>query len=72
MKNKNLFQNKIAKVFAGIKREDAALVLVASLFSFDYLVTFNRMHLKNKKEESNKILKEWKLPTIQILGPEEL
>ena len=57
---------------AGIKREDAALVLVASLFSFDYLVTFNRIHLKNKKEESNKILKEWKMPTIQILGPEEL
>ena len=57
---------------AGIKSEDAALVLITSLFSFDYLITFNRIHLKNKKEEANKILKEWKLPTIQILGPEEL
>lgn len=51
---------------------DAALVLIASIFSFDYLVTFNKIHLKNKKEEANKILKEWKLPTIQISGPEEL
>ena len=56
----------------GIKREDAALVLVASIFSFDYLVTFNRIHLRNKKEEANKILKECKLPTIEIVGPEEL
>ena len=57
---------------SGIKREDAALVLVASLFEFDYLVTFNRIHLRNKKEETNKILKECKLAAIQILGPEEL
>ena len=57
---------------AGIKREDAALVLVASLFSFDYLVTFNRIHLKNNKGEANKILKECNLPTIEIAGPEEL
>ena len=57
---------------AGIKKEDAALVLITSLFSFECLVTFNRIHLKNKKEEANRILKEWKLPTIQILGPEEL
>lgn len=65
-----LILNKLEN--AGIKREDAALVLVASIFSFDYLVTFNRIHLKNRKEEANKILKEWKLPTIQISGPEEL
>ena len=56
----------------GIKKEDAALVLVASLFLFDHLVTFNRIHLKNKKEDANKILKEWKLPTIMISGPEEV
>ncbi|MBI3035492.1 hypothetical protein HYY71_04155 [Candidatus Woesearchaeota archaeon] len=65
-----LILNKLEN--AGIKREDAALVLVASLFSFECLVTFNRIHLKNKEEEANKILKEWKLPTILILGPEEL
>ena len=62
--------NKLENV--GIKMEDAALVLVASLFSFDYLVTFNRIHLKNKKERANKILKESNLPTIDIVGPEEL
>ena len=57
---------------AGIKSEDAALVLITSLFSFDYLITFNRIHLKNKKEEANKILKECNLPTIQIVDPEEI
>ena len=62
----NKFEN------AGIKREDAVLVLVASLFSFDYLITFNRVHLKNKKEDANKILKECKLPPIKIVGPEEI
>ena len=56
----------------GIKEEDAALVLVASLFSCDCLVTFNRIHLRNKKEAANKILSEHKLRTIQILGPEEV
>ena len=44
--NYELILNKLEN--AGIKREDAALVLVASLFSFDYLITFNRIHLKKK------------------------
>ena len=57
---------------SGIKKEDAALIFVASIFSFDYLVTFNRVHLKNKKEVANKILKKWKLPSIEIVSPEEL
>ena len=56
----------------GIKKEDAALVLITSLFSCDYLITFNRVHLKNKKEDANKILKKWSLSAIQISGPEEV
>ena len=57
---------------AGIKKEDAILVLAASIFSFSHLVTFNRIHLKNKKEGANRILQECELPTILISGPEEL
>ena len=56
----------------GVKREDAALVLVASLFSCDALVTFNRVHLRNKKEAVNQVLVRWSLLPIQIAGPEEL
>ncbi len=57
---------------AGIKREDAALVLIGSLFSYDYLVTFNRKHLRNKKEEAKNILTQCNLSVIGIVGPEEL
>ncbi|MBI2545718.1 hypothetical protein HYV81_00910 [Candidatus Woesearchaeota archaeon] len=56
----------------GIKDEDAALILIASLFSLDCLVTFNRVHLRDKKEESKKILQKFGLPAIEIVGPEEI
>ena len=55
-----------------IKGEDSLLVLVTSIFDADYLVTFNRIHLKNKKEAINEVLKKNGLKTIKIAGPEEV
>jgi hypothetical protein len=55
----------------GIKSEDALLVLVTSLFKIDYLVSFNKKHLKNKEKIINKILKENRLPEIKIINPYE-
>lgn len=56
----------------GVKEEDAALVMVASLFNADYLVTFNRKHLKNKEHEIGTILKSFNLPKIRIRSPKEV
>ena len=39
----------------GVKSEDAFLVLVSSIFGLDYLVTFNRKHLKNKKTAKSRL-----------------
>lgn len=55
-----------------IKEEDAFIVMVTSLFNLDFLVTFNRVHLKNNKEKINEVLKENGLRTIKIVGPEEV
>ena len=56
----------------GVKGEDALLVLVTSMFEADYLVTFNRIHLKNKREAINEVLKKNGLKAIRIAGPEEV
>ncbi|MEK6808932.1 MAG: hypothetical protein AABY14_04555 [Nanoarchaeota archaeon] len=55
-----------------IKEEDSVLVLVASIFNIDYLVTFNRKHLRNKKEVITHILKENGIYAVKIIGPEEI
>ncbi len=55
----------------GIKEDDAFIVLVTSIFDADYLVTFNRKHLRNKEKEINEVLKKNELRTIRIVGPEE-
>ena len=55
-----------------IKEEDAFIVLVTSMQSLDYLITFNRIHLKNKKEVINEVLKKNGLKPINITGPEEV
>ena len=54
----------------GVKGEDALLILITSIFGIDYLVTFNRKHLRNKEADINKILKEEGLNAIKIIGPE--
>ena len=54
-----------------IKKEDAFIVMVTSIFELDCLITFNRIHLKNKKEAINEVLKKNGLKPIKIAGPEE-
>lgn len=56
----------------GVKEEDAFIVMVASIFNLDCLITFNRIHLKNKKESINEVLKKYGIRTIKISGPEEV
>ena len=55
----------------GIKEEDVTLILVSSLRDA-LLVTFNKVHLKNKEEEINEILAEYSLRTIKITSPEQI
>ena len=59
-------------VINGVKDEDSLLVLVASIFDADYLITFNRVHLKNKKQTINEVLGKNGLKSIRIAGPEEV
>jgi predicted nucleic acid-binding protein len=54
-----------------IKDEDALLIFVASIFEADFLVTFNRKHLLNKKEKINEVLRKNGLRTIGIIEPSE-
>lgn len=55
-----------------VKEEDAFIVLIASIFDVDCLVTFNRKHLRGKKKEISEVLKKNGLKTIKISGPEEV
>src|SRR3989344_2342516 len=41
-----------------VKEEDIILVIITSVFVLDYLVTFNRKHLKNKQEVINNVLQK--------------
>lgn len=56
----------------GVKEEDIVLVIVAGLFGIDYLITFNRKHLKSKEKEINEVLKKNGIRTIKIVLPSEL
>ena len=53
----------------GVKEEDTILVFVTSAFHLDYLITYNRVHLKNKEAEINEILKVHKMKVIKIAIP---
>ena len=72
--------DKISNIFGvaeeimniGVKDEDALLVIICSIFDIDYLVTFNRRHLKNNKEKINEVLKKNGLKTIKIVEPNEI
>ena len=56
----------------GVKEEDAVLVLVSSIFDMDYLVTYNRKHLKNNEKEIMEVLSENGLKPIKIAIPDEI
>ena len=50
-----------------VKEEDAFIVLVAAIFDIDYLVTFNRKHLRGKKKEINDVLKKMELRLLESM-----
>ena len=54
-----------------VKEEDITLIFVSSLRDAA-LITFNRVHLKNKEEEINGILSEYGLKAIKITSPEQI
>ncbi|MBI2575263.1 hypothetical protein HYV82_05255 [Candidatus Woesearchaeota archaeon] len=56
----------------GIKGEDIILVIIACVFDADYLVTFNRKHLKNNEVKINDALRKYGLRTIKIVLPHEI
>ena len=58
-------------VDAGIKEEDIVLILVSSIRDA-ILITFNKIHLKNKVGGINEILSEYGLKTIKIISPEQI
>lgn len=53
----------------GVKREDAFLALVASVFKLS-LVTFNKHHLQSKRAVINEVFKKFGLVQIGVLSPE--
>ena len=55
----------------GIKDEDIVLILVGSIRD-SVLVTFNKIHLKNKESKINEILSEYRLKTIKITSPGQI
>ncbi len=56
----------------GIKQEDIMLILACSAVKADYLITFNRRHLKNNADVINAILSKNKLHKIKVVYPNEI
>ena len=55
-----------------VKEEDTILVIFTSIFNLDYLVTFNRKHLRNKEQIVNEVLKKHGIKPIKIVLPSEI
>jgi len=53
----------------GIKEEDILLILACIVAEADYLVTFNKTHLKNNSDLINLILKQNNLNKISLVHP---
>ncbi|MBI4452045.1 hypothetical protein HY637_01325 [Candidatus Woesearchaeota archaeon] len=56
----------------GVKEEDIVLVIIVGIFDIDFLVTFNRKHLKSKEKEINEVLRRNGINAIRIVQPSEL
>ena len=57
---------------AGIKEEDILLIVISSVFSLDFLVTFNRKHLKGNEKMINEVLQKHGFRPIKIAFPNEI
>lgn len=66
---KKLTSELLAK---GVKEEDTVLVIVTSIFELDYLVTYNRKHLRSKEEIINVILNKNGCKSIKVKLPDEI
>jgi len=66
---KELVDELLAK---NVKEEDAMLVIITSIFGIDYLITYNRKHLKDKEEEINEVLNKNGLGAIKVRMPNEV
>ena len=55
-----------------IKEEDITLVIITAIFDLDYLVTYNKKHLRNMENEIGEVLKKDGLKTISIVLPSEI
>jgi predicted nucleic acid-binding protein len=53
----------------GVKRDDATLAMITSIFDVDMLITYNRKHLRGKVNEINEVLDKNGLRKINILLP---
>jgi len=63
-----LFNELVKK---SIKEEDITLILVSSLKNTE-LITFNKIHLRNKEVEINEVLSKYALRKIRITSPAEI
>ena len=54
------------------KADDSDLVLISSIFELDCLVTLNRKHLRNKKEQISEFLSRNKLKPVEVVLPNEI
>ena len=59
-------------VGVGVKRDDATLAIITSVFDVDILITYNRKHLRGKVKEINEVLDKNGLRKINILLPNEI
>lgn len=57
---------------ANMKREDAFLVLIATGSNTDYIVTWNKAHLRNKREKIEEIGTKLGLKVPKIIFPTEI
>ncbi len=56
----------------GIKEEDILIILIASIQDLDYVISYNRKHLKNMEKKINEVLKRNGLSEIRIMSPNEI
>jgi predicted nucleic acid-binding protein len=65
-----IFVRRISKT-VGIPLDDARLIAYAALNEAEFLVTYDKKHLKNKEKEIADFLKKYNLLPLKIILPNE-
>lgn len=55
-----------------INKQDFTLVVFASVYEIDFLVTYNKTHLLQRQEDVEKFLRKFNLKSPKIISPNEL